>query len=92
MPAMNGTGPMGQGALTGRGMGACAGNMRSTGGRGMGGASGMRGGRGFGCGRGFGWDPTVATQVDKAVLKAHAASLEARLDAVKRAMNEQEQE
>ncbi|MDD4319272.1 MAG: DUF5320 domain-containing protein [Candidatus Peribacteraceae bacterium] len=40
MPAFDGTGPMGRGAMTGRGRGCCAGN-----GRGM--------GRGFGFGRGF---------------------------------------
>ena len=40
MPAQNGTGPLGQGAMTGRGLGPCG--------------SGMRRGFGRGCGRGFG--------------------------------------
>ena len=45
MPAQDGTGPMGGGPLTGRGLGPC--------GRGFGLGRGFRG-RGFGIGRGFG--------------------------------------
>ena len=53
MPRGDGTGPNGQGPMTGRGMGFCAGYnmpgfMNSGFGRGMGGR-----GRGFGAGRGF---------------------------------------
>lgn len=40
MPQGDGTGPRGQGPLTGRGLGSCGGGMR----------------RGFGLGRGFGMD------------------------------------
>ena len=52
MPRGDGTGPAGQGAMTGRGMGFCAGFnspgfMNGEFGRGM--------GRGFGRGRGFAW-------------------------------------
>jgi len=55
MPRRDGTGPMGEGAKTGRGLGPCTGETtrftRFTRGRGMG--QGM--GRGFGRGRGFGF-------------------------------------
>lgn len=64
MPAFDGTGPWGQGPLTGRGMGFCAGcpvpgHMNSIGGRGhrgqgRGGGRGMGGGMGRGRGRGTG--------------------------------------
>lgn len=66
MPRGNGTGPMGMGAMTGRGAGYCAGNnvpgfMNSVAGRGFGGGFGRGcgggfargGGRGFGFGRGW---------------------------------------
>lgn len=60
MPGFNGSGPRGQGPLTGRGMGACAGPERTffSQGRGMGFGMGRRGGirgggRGFGFGVGF---------------------------------------
>ncbi|MFA4999805.1 MAG: DUF5320 domain-containing protein [Patescibacteria group bacterium] len=47
MPRMNGTGPLGQGPMTGRGLGNCAGAQKS--------ASSSRGrGLGRGCGRGCG--------------------------------------
>jgi hypothetical protein len=36
MPRMDGTGPLGQGSMTGRGMGKCGGNKRNFGGRGLG--------------------------------------------------------
>ncbi len=39
MPRFNGTGPMGQGPMTGRGFGPCGGGMR----------------RGWGCGGGYGY-------------------------------------
>lgn len=60
MPNRDGTGPMGQGSMTGRAAGYCAGNEKPKyatsggGGRGFGGAGrGM--GRGRGCGNGRGW-------------------------------------
>lgn len=61
MPNFNGTGPRGQGPMTGRGMGNCApnGRVRTPGygyGRGFGrGWFGRGFGRGFGLGRGWGW-------------------------------------
>jgi len=65
MPFMDGTGPWGEGPMTGRGMGYCAGYARpgyppATGrrwfglGRGFGRGLGRGLGRGFGRGRGFG--------------------------------------
>jgi len=52
MPRRNGTGPMGNGPMTGRGMGYCRG------GAGVGYGYGM--GRGAGFGRGLGWGMYVA--------------------------------
>ena len=60
MPGRNRTGPLGQGALSGRGLGGCRGTAaydQAPGfgrGRGMGGGGGMGRGRGMGMGRGFG--------------------------------------
>ena len=61
MPAQDGTGPQGQGPLTGRGLGPC--------GRGLARGRGM--GRGFGRGRGFGvMQPQVITESqEKEILK-----------------------
>jgi len=52
MPQGDGTGPAGQGSMTGRGMGFCAG-LNAPGFMNGGFRRGM--GRGFGRGRGFGW-------------------------------------
>jgi hypothetical protein len=58
MPRGDGTGPMGQGSMTGRGMGYCAGyaNPGFASGNGFGFYGSRQGGRAFGCGfgRGFG--------------------------------------
>jgi len=92
MPRGDGTGPNGQGQLTGRGMGYCAGSnapgfMNGGFGRGM--------GRGFGRGRGFAWrakamqavpmqqvQPTVITE------KQEKQFLGQELDALKEEMKE----
>lgn len=61
MPGFDGTGPMGGGPMTGRGMGYCSGARPAAGagfGYGRGGRFGFgfgRGGRGGGFGRGRGW-------------------------------------
>lgn len=60
MPAGDATGPMGQGPMTGRAAGYCAGYDRPgfanpVGGRGRGFGRGMGRGAGRGFGRGFGW-------------------------------------
>ena len=56
MPGFNGTGPMGEGPMTGGGRGNCNPYGRFSGGRGLGAGRGMRNGfgRGRGYGRGFG--------------------------------------
>jgi hypothetical protein len=88
MPGQDGTGPAGQGAMTGRGMGFCTGFMNSGFGRGM--------GRGFGRGRGFGWRaramqvmpiqrPAVITE------KQEKQFLEQELTALKEEMKEIEE-
>jgi len=93
MPRGDGTGPNGQGPMTGRGMGYCAGYsvpgfMQPGFGRGM--------GRGFGRGRGFGWraramqvmpiqQPAVITE------KQEKQFLEQELTALKEEMKEIEE-
>lgn len=53
MPGLNGTGPMGQGRMTGRGLGDCSGNYSDAGDYNMRGfGRGYRMGRGVGRGRG----------------------------------------
>ena len=42
MPRQDGTGPLGQGAITGRGLGPCGGGMRRGFGRGLGRRFGLR--------------------------------------------------
>ncbi len=54
MPRRNGTGPAGQGPMTGRGTGRCAGNDVSHYGNGFSGR-GQRSARGLGLGRSFGF-------------------------------------
>ena len=68
MPGRNGTGPMGQGQVTGRGMGPCNGN-RAYNGRGF--------GRGFGMGYGRGY---YNAQPSKEELKLEKDDLQRRLD------------
>jgi len=95
MPRGDGTGPAGQGAMTGRGMGFCAGFnspgfMNGGFGRGM--------GRGFGRGRGFRWrarviQPMPTQQVQPAVIteKQEKQFLEQELTALKEEMKEIEE-
>ncbi len=82
MPRYNGTGPLGQGPLSGRGMGYCAERSQSYDARGYGGrrmACGM--GRGFK--RGLGFAPMVS---EREMLQDHMRSLEEELKAVKEAL------
>ena len=95
MPRMNGTGPEGMGAMTGRGMGRCAGS--ATPGQGFG--SGMGRGSGFmgGCRRaagmlGFRWMRSQAPGLEKDALALEAEALESRLAAVKRRLGALEPE
>ncbi len=90
MPRGDGTGPAGQGSMTGRGMGYCAGFnapgfMNSGFGRGL----------GMGRGRGFGWRARVVhampiQQVKPAVIteKQEKQFLEQELSALKEEMKE----
>lgn len=71
MPAFNGTGPLGQGPLTGRGLGPC--------GWGLGYGRGF--GRGFG--RGLGWRRFYTKKEESGMLKEEAEILQEELKAVK---------
>ncbi len=98
MPWRDGTGPRGQGRLTGRGFGPCGGMGFGSGGWGKGFWVGNRMGFGFGrgLGRGFGWGfatyappyPTNVPQLTKkdelAELKEYAKNLEAELSEIKK--------
>ncbi len=77
MPGMNGTGPLGQGAMTGGGRGPCGRGLSRGFGRGMGYGAGM--GRGFGRGRGFaGWAPGYgAAPADRQAMEQRLQDLEA---------------
>jgi hypothetical protein len=81
MPRQNGTGPMGMGPMTGRGMGPCGGGM----------AYGRRGG-----GRGLGWRrfwgyypaPNMNKKEETEILSEEAQVLEEELKAVKARLDE----
>lgn len=79
MPARNGTGPMGQGPMTGRGLGPC----RRSAGYGL--------GRGYGRGMGYGYrsadlrsldtERTLQTQIEN--LERQLQDVQAKLDSLK---------
>jgi len=72
MPGQDRTGPLGQGPLTGRGLGPCGAGLRQGFRRGF----GMGLGRGFS--RGFGMQPIEFTkEQEKKVLEAELAEIEA---------------
>jgi len=85
MPGRNGTGPMGYGAMTGRGMGVCAGAPGFGYGAGFGMGYGCRRGLGRGFGRGYGWiynpSPDVP-RTDKEYLEGQKEFLKKRLDSI----------
>ncbi|MFA6306797.1 MAG: DUF5320 domain-containing protein [Patescibacteria group bacterium] len=68
MPKLNGTGPMGQGAGTGRGLGPCGGGMRL----------------GRGCRGGFGFRRFISPKNELAALEDEEKILEEELVAVKK--------
>ena len=76
MPGLDKTGPMGQGPLTGRGMGPCGS------GRGMGTRMGF--GRGRGCGRGlgryFGWNTPQTKEEKIEDVKAYRQALQEEME------------
>ena len=69
MPRLNGTGPMGQGPMTGWGLGPCGGGMR----------------RGFGCqgGYGYGFRRFISPKNEIAALEDEEKILEEELAAVR---------
>ena len=89
MPRMDKTGPMGQGAGTGRGLSGCIGDVQPAfAGRGMRGGyrgRGMRcgGGRGYGMGAGFYADETTK----KDFLTQEQAFLQNRLDFISKELD-----
>jgi hypothetical protein len=89
MPKRDGTGPMGAGAMTGRGLGFCEGAdpVRYGYGRGIGaGPRGARGcGRGRGPGRGYGRGFAVQQQPSRTrreLLSERKAILQSRIEAI----------
>ncbi len=83
MPRRDGSGPMGAGAMTGRGFGFCTGfNAANYGaGRGMGSGFGCRRGFGRGFGRGLAFNQD-SSKTQKDVLSEEKAFLEGRLEAI----------
>jgi len=81
MPRQNGTGPMGMGPMSGRGMGPCGGGM----------AYGRRsGGRGLGWRRFWGYcpAPNMTEKEEAEILSEEALVLEEELKAVKVRLDE----
>ncbi|MGC8667347.1 MAG: DUF5320 domain-containing protein [Chthonomonadales bacterium] len=93
MPRLDGTGPMGQGPLTGRGLGRCAGQQPVAGwfGRGRGLGLGLGLGLGWGMRRSGRWFapavPTAQTD-DTALLEQQAELLERQLAAVRQRLDQ----
>lgn len=84
MPGFDGTGPMGRGPLTGRGLGPC--------GRGFG--RGFRGGFGRGFGRRFGYgaryygEPVITKEQEKEILESEMKILQEDIEAIKKRIKE----
>ena len=101
MPGFDGTGPMGQGPMTGRGLGRCTGfaggvGLRRGFGFGMGRGFGRGLGRRFGMGRfwgaGYAYAPVapapVTPEEEKSVLTNQISALENQLEYLKKKLNE----
>ena len=95
MPGRDGNGPMGRGALTGRGMGFCVVPARNEvmqpgmgRGRGCGNGRGMGRGMGRGFGRGFGAADSVSMDpaIEREALAYQQEMLARQMDAIKRRM------
>lgn len=82
MPGRNGTGPVGQGPLTGRGMGPCGGV--NAGGCGWGMGFGRRRGGFF---SGFSSGDPLATKTQEELLKEQKELLQARIDEIDKQLN-----
>ncbi|MBN2052796.1 DUF5320 domain-containing protein [Candidatus Woesearchaeota archaeon] len=79
MPGGDGTGPLGQGPATGRGLGPCGRGLAR--GRGFGRGQGRGFGRGFGFARDFGLNEPVelSKEEQKKILEAEKAAIDKRL-------------
>jgi hypothetical protein len=95
MPSFDGTGPCGQGPMTGRGMGPCGRGMGRGYGRGYGRGFGRGLGRGFG--RGFGpaapvqpvWEPVPITKdQEKQMLQDEMKYLEQGISEIKKRLQD----
>lgn len=88
MPGRDRTGPMGRGAMTGRGLGACSGINAPINGRGFGSGCGRGLGRGRGLGfrRGLGFDSNIYNDQpgSKEMLLAQKKQLENALNAIEK--------
>ena len=84
MARRDGTGPMGQGPMSGRGLGPCGGGGASRFGAGFG--AGCR--RGFG--RGFGWNlPQPSEKAQKELLEGQKDMLKRRLEAIEEQLKDE---
>ncbi|WP_457571626.1 DUF5320 domain-containing protein [Desulfovulcanus sp.] len=95
MPGFDGTGPMGQGPMTGRGLGRCTGfagggGFRRGFGLGMGRGFGRGLGRRFGWGAGYGYAPVapVTPEEEKSLLTNQISALENQLEYLKKRLGE----
>jgi len=85
MPGRDGTGPIGSGAMTGQGMGVCAGAPGLRYGAGFGLGFGCRRGMGRGFGRGYGlnYNPSLGVpRTDKEYLEGQKEFLKSHLDSI----------
>lgn len=78
MPGLDGTGPMGAGPLTGRGLGPCGFGMR----RGFGRGYGRRAWLGCGFGPGYARQLVLTKEEQKKILEAELKELEAEKKAI----------
>jgi hypothetical protein len=92
MPRGDGTGPMGAGAMTGRGNGYCTGSPSSPGARVRGG-TGPAWGRGAFGGRRGGWGKGICSgEMEKNLLKNQSQALQAELELIKSRLAQLENE
>ena len=80
MPGQDGTGPFGQGAMTGRGLGPCGGGMRRGCSRGF--------GRGMGFRRGFATPVTLTKDEEKKILEAELKQMKTDKQDIERRLKE----
>lgn len=88
MPYFDGTGPMGYGPMTGRGMGPCAGYYPRGYGRGFGRGHGRGWGRGFG--RGFFWQKPLSKEEELEDMRLYKKDLEQELSELEKEISQME--